>query len=378
LDQFMEGFTIPHGRNAWDLSERRVAGREENIRAIKSLRLMDKELSKLSIRYLYCIMNLNSSLHHNPKRLRRWTEEMLPLVSQWVRFATVYVDDKNIESTCRILERCPNIQWLVLDYQCQTYSAPLVDSLCSLSKVSRLSLYPMPRQPATLDTHIALLERVGKNLKSLDMYCGWEPDPLAQLFRIVRVHVHYLQHLSVYCTRDSGIGMMLTQDPVWESRNTLKDVYFEECSEMEAWVVADMVRLCKNLEDVNISSCGGPGGYNNANGRDEERQLIVKAAKPIVRPPLNTLRIVHATDVEFRHMSRIPTLTLQVSDPLDQLFMGELLKQKEFFPGMKKFELQWVREIGLGNDEAFTSIKTSVEERGGVEFCDKRELYSYR
>lgn len=96
--------------------------------------------------------------------------------------------------------------------------------------------------------------------------------------------------------------------------------------------------------------------------------MIVKKAQAINRPPLESLRIEHATDVEFRHMCRIPTKKLLVSDPLDQLLLGDLLCRKEYFPGLRELELQSIMEPGPENVSARSNIKDAIKRRGDCIF----------
>ncbi|CAG8668695.1 4116_t:CDS:1, partial [Acaulospora colombiana] len=109
-------------------------------------------------------------------------------------------------------------------------------------------------------------------------------------------------------------------------------------------------------------------------GVSQTRVRIMQNLKPVSRPPLESLRIVHATDVEFRHMCRIPTKKLIVYDPLDQLLLGELLSQKECFPFMTTFELQYVLEGGEEN-AALDSIKNAIALRGDCTFLDTRDKH---
>jgi hypothetical protein len=106
----------------------------------------------------------------------------------------------------------------------------------------------------------------------------------------------------------------------------------------------------------------------NAAGREEERVTIVKKLKPIPRVPLRTLRIVHATDVEFRHMCLIPTRKLILYDPLDPMLLGELLERKNYFPGLVEVELEYVRDPA--EDGTLASIRDAVARRGGCIFND--------
>jgi hypothetical protein len=154
---------------------------------------------------------------------------------------------------------------------------------------------------------------------------------------------------------------------------------------MDAWVVANMVRKCPALCDLTISSCGGPGDFGkavhntaglcerslsgHAEGRDEERLTIVKQLKPIPRVPLRTLRIVHATDIEFRHMCLIPTRKLILYDPLDPMLLGELLERTTYFPGLVEVELEYIRDSAQ-DGATLASIRDAVARRGVCIFED--------
>lgn len=98
---------------------------------------------------------------------------------------------------------------------------------------------------------------------------------------------------------------------------------------------------------------------------------------PIKRPPLETLTIVHATDIEFRHMSLIPTRKLIIYDPLDQLLLGQLLERPQFFPGLNELELQYVREpdAEAGSKPALSHIQDAVARRGKCTFIDSTESH---
>jgi hypothetical protein len=95
----------------------------------------------------------------------------------------------------------------------------------------------------------------------------------------------------------------------------------------------------------------------------------MKQLKPIPRAPLRTLRIVHATDVEFRHMCLIPTRKLIIYDPLDPMLLGELLERRDYFPNLGEVELQYVRDPG-GDGATLASIRDAVVRRGACTFRD--------
>lgn len=95
--------------------------------------------------------------------------------------------------------------------------------------------------------------------------------------------------------------------------------------------------------------------------------------EPVKRKPLRSLRIVHATDVEFRYMSPIPTEKLVIYDPLDQLFLADLLRNPKCFPGFRTFELQYIKEPN-GNEEAFLGIKQAIEDRVAT-VVDARKMH---
>lgn len=95
----------------------------------------------------------------------------------------------------------------------------------------------------------------------------------------------------------------------------------------------------------------------------------MKQLKPIPRVPLRTLRIVHATDVEFRHMCLIPTRKLIIYDPLDPMLLGELLERTQYFPGLIEVELQFVRDP-TNNGATLASIRDAVARRGACTFND--------
>jgi hypothetical protein len=76
---------------------------------------------------------------------------------------------------------------------------------------------------------------------------------------------------------------------------------------------------------------------DNAEGREEERATIMKHLTPIQRPPLESLRVVHATDVEFRHMCAIPTRS--------DLLFATCLRITEFFLDAFKYMIHLMPDI---------------------------------
>lgn len=187
---------------------------------------------------------------------------MLPLVAPWIRYATVYLDDENDEVTARVMKQIPNLRWLVFDCRLQNYSPQAVSVLRNLSSVTRLSIYSCsPQLMSTLAANVQLLQAFGSKLKSLYVYCDWSSSPPEKLFHAIRDHVPSLESIYVFSTRNSLVADLFVLEPGWSSRETLKDAHFEECTEMDAWVVANMVRRCPVLLDLIISSCGGPGEF---------------------------------------------------------------------------------------------------------------------
>jgi hypothetical protein len=90
----------------------------------------------------------------------------------------------------------------------------------------------------------------------------------------------------------------------------------------------------------------------------------MESLEPLKRRPLRSLKIAHATDIEFRYMSPIPTEKLVIYDPLDQLLLPDLLRNPKCFPGFRTFELQYIKDPdGSGNDAAFLGIKRAIEQR---------------
>jgi hypothetical protein len=187
---------------------------------------------------------------------------MLPLVAPWIRYATVYLDDENDEVTARVMKQIPNLRWLVFDCRLQNYSPQAVSVLRNLSHVTRLSIYSCsPQLMSTLAANVQLLEAFGSKLKSLDVFCDGSSAPPDKLFHTIRDHVPSLESIYVFSTRDSLLVDLFVVKPGWPSRTTIKDAHFDECTEIDAWVVANIVRTCPVLCDLIISSCGGPGDF---------------------------------------------------------------------------------------------------------------------
>lgn len=207
-------------------------------------------------------MNLSPYRRNRPNWLLRFEKELLPRVGPWIRFATVYLDDENDKITARVLQHVPHLQWLAFDCRLQNYSPRAVDVLCKLSGVTHLSIYSTsPQLMSTLTANVRLVESFGSKLKSLDIFCDWSSATPDKLLESVRKHVPALESIYVFSTRESLLASLFQGGDDWPSRNTLKDAHFEECTEIDAWIVAGMVRSCPALCNVNISSCGGPGNY---------------------------------------------------------------------------------------------------------------------
>ncbi|KAG8835101.1 hypothetical protein FRC17_005222 [Serendipita sp. 399] len=377
LDYFHSDMSVVTGKNSWNPRGRIIIPNREYVKDIKNLRLCDRELARLCFGHLFALLNLTPYRRRKQNFLSLFEQGMLSKVAPFVRYATVYLDDENEEIMTRILRQLSNIRWLVFDCRLQSGPSTAVDVLCSLSTVTHLTLYNLnPLTIATTDANIRLLKTFGRSLKNLEISCDWYSPPPDELLQTIYDYATCLRHFYIYSTRDTNIVDLLVYKE-WPSRITLKSIHLEECSEYEAWIVADMIRQYPALQDLRVESCGGPGGYDNARiaGMHEQSLMVMKNLVPILRPPLRSFRIVHATDIEYRHMCRIPTRSLLVYDPLDQLLLGELLSKRECFPGMKRFEIQYLKEPEEDSTAAFDSIKGAVLQRGNCEFVDARAYH---
>jgi hypothetical protein len=318
---------------------------------------------------------------------------MISQIGSFVHYTTIFLDDEDDTMIARILPQLTGLQWLVLDLHTSFPSISSTKNLEKLSSLNRLTIcYSNYHSLNCFEGVPAMLQASGNRLKSLELIFMAGSLPKDTIFHAIRDHATSLEHLYIACTSHSMLDRFLLYETEWPSRMTLKDVKFEECQELDAWIIADFVSIYPALTHVNICSCGGPGDYGeflmnhfvtlritrpgNAlnEGVAQKRIRIMDSLKSVPRPPLESLRIVHATDVEFRYMCRIPTRKLIVYDPLDQLLLGELLSQKECFPGLTVFEIQYVLEEGEG-DAALKSIKDAISSRGNCIFLDTRDKH---
>ncbi|KIM34502.1 hypothetical protein M408DRAFT_325888 [Serendipita vermifera MAFF 305830] len=375
LDQFQTDFSIPSGEGAYQIFKRYISRNPLNLKALKALRLCDRELRVYGLHRLFTVANLTPHGNPTPEWLAVFEKEILPLAAQHVKYITIFVDEETDEAMARILRQLTHVRWLMLDLNLQSTTLQSIEVLSKFTNISRFTTISSGHIPSVhMETNARFLRAYGSKLKSLDLFNGWYQDPTDSLLLTIRDSCPVLQHFYLYGTSDTRLASILVEEPAWASRATLKSAHFEACKEVDAWIVASLVDLYPSLQEVNIGSCGGPGGYDDAKGRDEERERIIKSIKPIRRPPLDSLRIVHATDVEFRHMCSIPTKKLVVFDPLDQMLIGELLSQPKYFPGMRTFELQYVKETDR-KEAAFNSIKAAIEMRGDCVLVDSRKPF---
>ena len=79
----------------------------------------------------------------------------------------------------------------------------------------------------------------------------------------------------------------------------MKKMEFEECTELVAPLVTEMVQSMPLLTDLVIAACGSFGTYQNAEqaGRDLERIEIMKQLRPMAHAPLRTFRIVNRIEL---------------------------------------------------------------------------------
>ncbi|KAG8837287.1 hypothetical protein FRB91_011749 [Serendipita sp. 411] len=377
LDYFHRDMSVVSGKNSWNPRGRMIIPNREYVKDIKNLRICNRELAELCFGHLFAVVNLTPYRRRKQNFLSLFEQSMLSRVAPYVRYATVYLDDENEEIMARILRQMTNIRWLVFDCRLQSGPSIAVDVLCALSTVIHLTLYNLnPLTISTTESNIRLLKAFGNSLETLEISCDWYSPPPDELLTTIFKHAVCLRHFYIYSTRDTQIVERLVYGE-WPSRVTLESIHLEECSEYEAWIVADMIRRYPRLQDLRVESCGGPGGYDNARiaGMHEQSLMVMKNLVPILRPPLRSFRIVHATDIEYRHMCRIPTRNLLVYDPLDQLLLGELLSKQECFPGMEKFEIQYLKEPEEDSTAAYDCLKKAVQQRGNCEFVDARAHY---
>jgi hypothetical protein len=367
----------------------------------------------LGLQRLFIVANLTPQ----GKPVANWLSlfeksRVFPTIAQYIKYITVYLDEESDAMMARILRQLPNIKWLMLDLNLQAIAFESIDVLRKYTNVIRLTTISSGPLPIChMEANTQFIQAYGKNLKSLDLFNAWNHDPTDSLLRTIRDSCPYLENIYIYGTADTSLAPILVEEPAWPSRVTLKTAHFEACKEIDAWIVASIVKLYPALIDVNICSCGGPGDYgthlpslcwlwyiylvlsDNAEGREEERAAIMKDLTPIQRPPLESLRVMHATDVEFRHMCAIPTRLgllfaacsrmaekifrrLQICDPLDAKYIGQLLSQQTCWPGLHTVELQYVKEKNR-DDEAFRSIRDAVEKRGQCQFIDTRDQFRH-
>ncbi|PVG02027.1 hypothetical protein CPB86DRAFT_870713 [Serendipita vermifera] len=377
LDHFCQRYTGDFGPQSTRSGKCVITPNSEDVYSLKSIRLCNREFARLGSRCLFRMVNLTPCQKSITNWLTRFTEAMFPQFGPFIHYATVFLDDEDDATIARILPQLTSLQWIVLDLHTSFPSAATTRTLGAFSSLTRLTIcYSNYHSLNCFEGLPIMLQASGSHLKSLELIYMAGSRPRDIVFHTIRDHVTSLDHLYIACTSHSMLDRFLTEEPEWPSRMTLKDVKFEECQELDAWIIADIVRLFPALTHVNICSCGGPGDYGNAlnEGVSQKRVRVMQNLKPVPRQPLESLRIVHATDVEFRYMCRIPTKKLIVYDPLDQLLLGELLSQKDCFPFMTTFELQYVLEEGEAN-AALNSIKNAIALRGGCTFLDTRDKH---
>lgn len=194
---------------------------------------------------------------------------MEPILSRYVKNVSIILDQEMGPFISRVIPRLPNIRWLLIDAKNLANLQPpndpkeMVDALAGLPNVQRISMFHIEGHPDHTETNVDLLEAHGSRLRSLDLYIDYNLFIQQNaVLRAIQEHVTSLESLYVYSTRGTILADVLVgEHPIWPSRNTLREAHFEECTELEAPIVTQMVRLYPRLTDLVISSCGGPGGY---------------------------------------------------------------------------------------------------------------------
>lgn len=377
LDQFAMDYKLETGRVIFIHDRRLIVSNAEHIETLKAIRRCDRELAALGLRQLFRAVNFTPYKRTRPNWLSLLEQTIFLKIAPHVRYATIYLDDPSLPLMTKILRHLTNVQWLVLDSKLQRKSPQILDALSHFTMLRRLSIFSIssPMTIATVEANTAVLRQSGRTLRTLEFYCNPDFPPPTCLLEAIRDFVTSLSHLYVYSTRNSPIVDFLVRGK-WGSQLTIDSMHLEECMEFDAWVIASVVEKFRALDTLRVESCGGPGTYGNGDleGVKEQADYILRQLEPLKRRPLESLRIVHATDIEYRHMACIPVLRLLVYDPLDQALLAELLRQPKCFPGMNYFELQYLKEPDPETTATFDAIKAAVESRNCT-FVDARRLF---
>lgn len=217
----------------------------------------------LGLQRLFVVANLTPQ----GKTVANWLSlfeksSLFPVIAHYIKYITVYLDEESDPMMARVLRQLPNIKWLMLDLNLQSAALESIDVLKTYTNVIRLTTISSGPLPIShMEANTQFIQAYGKNLKSLDLFNAWNHDPTDSLLRTIRDSCPSLENIYIYGTADTSLASVLVEEPVWSSRATLKTAHFEACKEIDAWIVASIVKLYPALIDVNICSCGGPGDY---------------------------------------------------------------------------------------------------------------------
>jgi len=218
-------------------------------------------MCNIGLQMLFTVASLTTRAKFGPEWLSFFEENILPTVSQSIKYITVYLYEQCDPVMARILRRLPNIRWLVLDLNLQTSALESIDVLSNFTNVTRLTTISSgPPLNCHMEVNTRLIRAYGKNLKSLDVYNSWNDD-FSDLLHVIRDFCPILENIYIYGTAGTALASILIGEPAWPSRTTLKVAHFEACREIDAWIVASIAELYPALKEVRIYSCGGPGSY---------------------------------------------------------------------------------------------------------------------
>lgn len=218
-------------------------------------------MSQPALHRLFIVANLTPD-GKSSKWLTPFENDILPLVAQHIKYIVVYLDEENDEAMAHVLRQLSNVKWVMVDLSVHSATSQTIEVLRGYTGVTRFTTissgpFPIPH----MEANISLLNSFGRSLVTIDLFNGWSLDQSDTLLRTIQDSCLTLENIYVYGTSDTCLALMLVGKTPWASRATLKSAHFEACKEIDAWIVASLVQLYPALQEVDISSCGGPGDY---------------------------------------------------------------------------------------------------------------------